>query len=261
MNLKLFWQGAFLSYVALFAWLRPSTFLASMIIMPLGQIMFFTLLGVYATGIQNASFYLIGNALQITSTSGIFGVTMAVGGERWAGTLIYLFGAPANRLAVFVGRAAVHLLNGMFEVVVGLAWGALLGWVDFSHTDPVALALTVVAVTLSTASLGLLLGCLSLVTVNVMFINNLVYYLLLLFSGANVPIGALPGWMQVISWGLPLTRGIMAARQIVGGARLIDVVPLLGGELLIGLVYVTLGYSLFRVFEAEAKRRGTLEAF
>jgi ABC-2 type transport system permease protein len=260
-NLKLFWQGAALSYVALFSWLRPATFIASMIFFPLGQIMFFTLLGIFATGPANASFFLIGNAMQITASSGIFGVTMAIGGERWAGTLMYLFASPANRLAIFTGRAAVHVLNGVVEVLLGLAWGWLLGWVDFSHTDPLVLGLTIVIATFSTAALGLLLGCIGLVTLNIMFINNLVYFLLLLFSGANVPVASLPPWMQYVSWALPLTRGIQAAREIVGGASLAQVAPLLGGEFLIGVMYLVAGYALFRVFELEAKRRGTLEAF
>ncbi len=258
---ELFWQGAVLSYRALFAWLRPATFLASMIIMPLGQIMFFTLLGIFATGAQNASFFLIGNAMQITASSGIFGVTMAIGGERWEGTLMYLFGAPANRLAVFTGRATIHILNGMFEVLMGLAWGWLLGWVNFSHTDPFALGLTILIATFSTAAFGLLLGCFGLLTLNIMLVNNFVYFLLLLFSGANVPISALPSWMQTISWLLPLTRGIQAAREIVGGANLAQVAGLLAGEFLVGAVYLTAGYLLFRFFEMEAKRRGTLEAF
>ncbi|MBI4675816.1 MAG: ABC transporter permease [Chloroflexi bacterium] len=260
-NLQLFWQGAVLSYRALFTWLRPTTFIASMIFFPLGQIMFFTLLGIYATGAQNASFFLIGNAMQITASSGIFGVTMAVGGERWAGTLMYLFGSPANRLAIFTGRAMVHVLNGFVEVLMGLAWGWLLGWVDFSRTDPLALGLTILIATFSTAAMGLLLGCLGLITLNIMFINNLIYFLLLLFSGANVPVTSLPWWMQYISWALPLTRGIQAARNVVGGAPLTQVIDLLAGELLIGVIYLVAGYSLFRVFEAEAKRRGTLEAF
>lgn len=260
-NLKLFWQGAVLSYVALFSWLRPMTFIASMILFPLGQIMFFTLLGIFATGADTASFYLIGNAMQITASSGIFGVTMAIGGERWAGTLVYLFGAPANRLAVFTGRATIHILNGFVEVLLGLAWGWALGWVDFSHTDPLALGLVILVATFSTAALGLLLGCLGLITLNIMFINNLLYFLLLLFSGANVPVSSLPPWMQYISWALPLTRGIEAARELVGGASLARVAGLVTGEFLIGLAYLVAGYVLFRVFEIEAKRRGTLEAF
>lgn len=260
-NVQLFWQGAVLSYRALFAWLRPATFIASMIFFPLGQILFFTLLGIFATGANNASFFLIGNAMQITASSGIYGVTMAVGGERWAGTLMYLFGAPANRLAIFTGRAAIHIFNGFFEVLMGLAWGWLLGWVDFSRTDPLALGVTILLATLSTAALGLLLGCLSLISLNIMFVNNLVYFLLLLFSGANVPIANLPGWMQAISWCLPLTRGIQAAREIIGGAHLAQVASLLAGEFVIGLFYLTAGYLLFRIFEFQARKRGTLEAF
>jgi hypothetical protein len=37
--------------------------------------------------------------------------------------------------------------------------------------------------------------------------------------------------------------------------------PLLLGELVVGLVYALLGYLLFAVFEVEAKKRGTLEVF
>jgi len=35
LNLRLFLQGAILSYVALFHWLRPSAYLASKVVMPL----------------------------------------------------------------------------------------------------------------------------------------------------------------------------------------------------------------------------------
>jgi len=66
--------------------------------------------------------------------------------------------------------------------------------------------------------------------------------------------------MQTISYGLPLTRGIQAARQIVQGASFSDVSGLLAVELIYGFVYVALGYALFRWFEKQAKRKGTLEA-
>jgi hypothetical protein len=39
------------------------------------------------------------------------------------------------------------------------------------------------------------------------------------------------------------------------------VFPLLGGEVLLGVVYVVLGYSLFRWVERQAKRSGKLEEF
>ena len=105
------------------------------------------------------------------------------------------------------------------------------------------------------------MGCLSLITRNIMFVNNTVYFLLLVFSGANIPLSILPASMRAVSQVLPLTRGIAAAREIVAGAGIAQVREYLLGELGIGLLYAVLGYLLFRGFEIQAKRRGTLEDF
>jgi len=260
-NLRLFFHGAWLSYVALFHWFRPINYMASKVLMPLAQMFFFVFLGTFATSVDNASFYVIGNAIQITAVSGIFGVTMSVGGERETGTLPYLFGTPANRIVTFFGRAFMHVLDGMLGVVIAFTWGVILFGLDLSQTNLPALALTIFVTTISTCGLGLLMGCLSLVTVNVMFINNFVYFALLIFSGANVPIDRFPQIMQSISWLLPLSRGITAARMLVGGAGFADVSPLIWGEIGIGLFYGFIGYLLFSWFETQAKKYGTLEVF
>jgi len=260
LNIRLFLQGALLSYIALFRWLRPSAYLASKVIMPLNQILFFTFLGMFATGSENASFYVIGNAVQLAAVSGIYGVTMSVGGDRWDGTLPYLFATPANRIMLFLGRALFHILDGFLGVILGLLWGVLLLGLDLSQTSLPALGLIILVTTLSTSGLGLLMGCLSLITRNIMFVNNTVYFLLLIFSGANVPVESLPATMRSVSQLLPLTRGIAAARSIIAGDALIDVLPLVAGEMTIALVYSFLGYSLFRWFEYQAKARGTLES-
>lgn len=260
-NLRLFWQGALLSYIALFHWMRPIQYMASKILMPLAQMFFFVYLGTFATGADNASYYIVGNALQIAAVSGIYGMTMSIGGDRDSGTLAYIFGTPANRLVVFLGRAFMNIMDGALGVVIAFTWGVILMGLDLSNTNIFALALVIIITTISTCGLGLLLGCLALITVNVMFVNNFVYFLLLIFSGANVRLAELPVWVQMISSALPLTRGISAARLLVEGASLMDITPLLLGELGIGILYGILGYLLFSVFEVVAKRRGTLEVF
>ncbi|HEX5838986.1 MAG TPA: ABC transporter permease [Anaerolineales bacterium] len=260
-NFRLFWQGAYLSYIALFHWMRPIQYMASKILMPLAQMFFFVYLGTYATGPGNADFYIVGNALQIAAVSGIYGMTMSIGGDRDNGTLAYIFGTPANRLVVFMGRAFMNIMDGALGVVIAFTWGVILMGLDLSNTSIPALALTILITTISTCGLGLLLGCLALITVNVMFVNNFVYFLLLIFSGANVRLNELPAWVQAVSSILPLTRGIAAARLLVEGAYLADITPLLLGELGIGIVYGILGYLLFAAFEVVAKRRGTLEVF
>jgi len=255
---RVFFTGAYYSYIALFRWFRPTTYLASKVIMPLAQILFFALLGMYASGRDSAPYYVVGNAIQLAALNGTYGVTMNVGGERWAGTIGYLFGAPANRLIIFTSRAFMHVIDGMIGVVLGLIWGAVLLGVDYSNTNLSALALTILITAASTSGMGLLLGCLSLMTRNIMFINNTVYFLMLAVCGANVPVDTLPVWIQRVSYALPLTRGILAARSLVDGASFSTVAPLRGNALLISVAYVTVGYVLFRQFEYQAKKRGNL---
>jgi hypothetical protein len=77
LNLRLFMDG--ILSIAMFYRFQPDH-LASKIFLPVGQL-FFTLLGVYG-GTQNAAFYVIGNSIQLVAVSGIYGVTMSIGGER-----------------------------------------------------------------------------------------------------------------------------------------------------------------------------------
>jgi ABC-2 type transport system permease protein len=260
-NVRLFFQGAYLSYVALFHWLRPAQYLATKVVNPLWQIMFFTLMGIYGSGGESASFYIVGNALVQTALNGIFGVTFSITGERWTGTLPYLFGTPANRLTLFVGRSLIHILDGMLGVLIGLTWGVLLLNLDLSQADPISLLTVILITSFSTAGLGLALGSLSLVTRNVMFVNNTAFFGLLILSGANIAIDKLPLIIQRISYALPLTRGISSARAVVNGTPLSELLSVMGTELLIGGLYATVGYFLFILFERQAKKLGTLEVF
>ncbi|HVG93797.1 MAG TPA: ABC transporter permease, partial [Planctomycetota bacterium] len=90
---------------------------------------------------------------------------------------------------------------------------------------------------------------------------NLVYFLMLLVCGVNIANDDLPNWLGAIGRCLPLTHGIEAARQIVAGTPVGDVSGLLWTEAGIGLAYATAAYVLFRVFEAEGRRRASLETF
>jgi ABC-2 type transport system permease protein len=79
---------------------------------------------------------------------------------------------------------------------------------------------------------------------------------LLLVSGANVPVDRLPAWLQTIGAGLPLNHGIAAARDLVAGGRLGRGVVL---ELAVGVVYAVFGLLLLRVLEFESRRTASLE--
>lgn len=260
-SMRIFIGGAWLGYIALFHWSTPLAYVVSKVLMPISQLLFFTYLGTTATGPESAPFYIVGNALQVASINGVYGMTMTIGRERREGTLIYLIGSPANRFVIFLGRTLFNIIDGMISVVLSFVWGVLLLHLDLGTANLIGLALAILITTASTCGLGLLIGSLSLITLNVTFVNNTVYYLLLLFSGANIALDKLPLWMQIISYNIPLTRGIQAARMFVAGASFAETRLLLIGEAAVGLIYAFLGFMLFNWFERQARLRGTLESF
>ena len=258
--LGVFFVGGSIAYRGLFNWIRPATYIPTMLGAPLFQLIFFTKLGQYAHA-ESRDFYIVGNSIQACAMSSVYGMTMSVANERWFGTLGPLFASPANRAAVFLGRGMPVLANGL--LVSAFTFGAgvvLLGFRPSLGSVP-ALTLIVVVTTLSCTAFGMLLGSIGLRAKDFWFAANLSYFLMLLFCGVNIPLSTLPGWMSAISRILPLTHGIEAARKVAAGATLGDTAGLIGTELLVAACYALAGLLLFRVLERESRRSAVLDAY
>jgi ABC-2 type transport system permease protein len=255
---RVFVLGGAMSYRALFSWQNPRFYIPTMLGGPAFQVLFFAYLGRFSH-VRDDAFYVVGNAVQVSAMAGVFGVAMTVGGERWTQTLAPLLATPANRMALFLGRALPQILNGFVVSAFGFAIGRLL--LDFHPplSSLPALALIVLVSTTSCTAFGLVVGALGLRWRDVFTVANPAYFLMLLFCGVNIPLSELPKWMQVVGSGMPLTHGIAAARQVAAGATLASVRGLVGKEVLIGACYFAAAYVLVRVFEAEGRRRGSLE--
>jgi ABC-2 type transport system permease protein len=257
----IFGRSTYLQYVALFQWATIRGYIAYKVLLPVTQILFFVELGVYGTGRQNALYFALGNALQVTAQAGLYGVISTVANERQFGTLPMLLGSPANRLVTFLSRAIVNVLDGIVTVLIGLAVTVLIFGLDLHRANLLLLGLCVLLISMTTAGLGLLFGSLGLIMRDAITIANVVYYLLLVLCGINFPVSRLPGALQVVSYSLPLTRGVEAARGAAAGASITQVGGLLAGELIVGVAYAMLGYILFRALEGYARRGGLQEAF
>ena len=83
--------------------------------------------------------------------------------------------------------------------------------------------------------------------------------MLLIFSGANIPLSSLPDWMAAIGTWLPLSHSIEAARELVAGGTLGAVSGLLLREVGLGLAYGALGLISLRLLELEGRGRSTHE--
>ena len=261
LEVGVFARSTYFQYVALFQWATVQGYIAYKVLLPVTQILFFVELGTYATGRQNALYFALGNALQLSANAGIFGVIATVANERQFGTLPVLLASPANRLVTFLSRAVVNVIDGIATVIVGLAVAAILFGLDLQHGNLLLLGLCVLVISFTTAGLGLLFGSIGLIMRDAIIIANVVYYLLLVVCGINFPVSRLPEVIQLVSYGLPLTRGVEAAREAAAGASFSHISGLLAGEVVVGVLYALAGYALFRLLEAYARRGGLQEAY
>jgi ABC-2 type transport system permease protein len=255
---RVFVIGGLLSYRALFNWLHPAVYVPTMLGKPMFQIVFFTLLGRYSA-VADDGYFVVGNAVQASAMAGVFGMVMSLANEREFGTLSVVLATPANRFALFVGRALPVVGNGLFVSAFGFAMSFLVLGFRMPLAAVPAVAATTALTATSCAMFGLALGAVGLRVRDLWVGSNLAYSLMLLLCGAIVPPSALPGWLAAVGRLLPLTHGIEAARYLAAGAPLSTVVGLLGREALLGLGYGVLGYGLLRYFETESRRRATLD--
>lgn len=258
--LRLFFVGGLISYRALFNWIHPAIYIPTMLGHPLFQILFFSYLGRYSR-LQNDSFFVVGNAVQVSGMAGIYASTMAISNERQSQTLSPLLASPANRLALFAGRSLPVFANGLVVSAFGFGIGwALLDFHPGAAAVP-ALALIVAVSVVSCTAFGFTLGSIGMRARDVFLIANLAYYFMWIFCGVNIPLASLPGWMAQIGRLMPLTHGIAAARRVAAGAPLGSVSGLVLTELGVAAVYGCVAYGLFRVFESEGRRRASLETY
>lgn len=255
--IRIFWVAAFYSYRGAFAWLTPTMYVAQKLIIPLFQVAFFSLIGAFG-GAQPLDFYLLGNAMVIAGETGVW-VAVAINGERWQGTLLYALASPANQVAVFFGRATVHVIDTFIRVLIAFAWAMLLLGLQLPVSNWGGILIAILVGTVTTAGMGLLAGALAYIVLDASILASCIMLLLLFLSGANIPLSDLPGWLAVLGRVLPLTRSIEAARLLAAGSDFTVALPLLIGDLAVGLVYALAGYALFRWIEIQARRSGRLE--
>jgi ABC-2 type transport system permease protein len=255
---RIFFIGGLTAYRGLINWLSPWIFVPTLVVSPIFQILLFVYIG-RSAGVQSDEFFVIGNAIQYASIPCIFSMTNAIAGERYQQTLGYLLVSPAARLPLFLGRALPVIGNGMFVAAFSLLVAGLIVGVDVPLSSWGPIALVMLVSVFSCTGLGLICAGIGLRVRETAVLSNIIFGLLLIFTGANVPLDELPGWMHAIGESVPLTHGIMAARRVADGETIGDVAGLLTTELIIGVVYTFLGYQLLRFLENSSRKHASFE--
>ncbi|OPY31373.1 MAG: ABC-2 type transporter [Methanomassiliicoccales archaeon PtaU1.Bin124] len=259
---RVFWSSAVLAKRALFAWLNPGLWIMQLFFMSVFQIAFFVYVVRYVQGSEATVAYVaIGNAISSIAYVTVFSVCNITGEEKQQGTLQPVLVTPANRLAMFTGRAMFQVVNGIATVFIALGYAAFLFGVNFGNTDWIALTVVITLTAFTMTLFGLMLSSVGLYLRTSMVLANIFLFLGLLVSGVNFPVTQLPGWLQPIGYAMPLTYATDAARMAVDGAGLSEMGGLLFNNAILGLAWLLVGYIIFRVFENLSRRLGTMEKY
>jgi ABC-type polysaccharide/polyol phosphate export permease len=213
--MRRFLACAALSYRSLMNWLRPPNLVGSKLLNPLCQVVLFVLI-VRASGGTGltAPQVVASNGVVLTSFGGVYGLSICLSQARASGILPYFAVAPVSRTWLLASMAFFNvidgILTGLLVIAVGLpAVGASL------KSFPLLFCIVIVAA-LSAAALGLLTSALSLTFRDQVGVGmNVVFFLTLLLSGAEVPTGSLPPGFAQLSAVWPLSHAVAAARVAV----------------------------------------------
>jgi ABC-2 type transport system permease protein len=256
--LRLYLIQAWFSYRALYAWSTPFNYLSSKFGFPLFAMVLFVYMGKFV-GLTDPLYIVLGNILLMPISNSIYGVSMAIANEKDFGALSYLLGSPAPRAPLFLGRALFQIVDGFITVAVALPIAIFFFHMNLSIMNLPLVIFCTILITVTTSGIGFLMGSISLITRDGWMITTTIGLALYILVGVNFPVSALPESLQTVAYALPITRGMIAARMALAGAGWLEVLPLLTGELLIGIVYILIGFGLFQILERRSLVNGALD--
>jgi ABC-2 type transport system permease protein len=215
----------------------------------------------HVDGATAAGFLLVGIFGLITWTSTLWASGYAIHWERHEGTSPALFLSPASRAAVVAGYGIgsfVWFLPSFLSVLIlGVLTGARL-----HVADPLALALSVLALFVASLAAGFFFAGLFVLSRNGNLIANFLQTPIFLLAGFLVPLSSLPSYVRPLSDALPVTHAIIALRTTsLLGATLAQSGRQIALALALSLVFWIIGLLGLRRMEYVAKRTGQLDLY
>lgn len=228
---------------------------------PFFTLVFYCVMAGYAYQTTNLTDWVLGNAFLLCTNICIFSLGTSFVGERYFGRIRSIMVGQKPKLVVVMEKGFFAGIVSLATTFLGLLGGCLVFKIPISSLPLAELLLVLVVAMFAATGFGMFLSTLGLVSDQMHLILNLVQYVLLIFTGSNFPVSQLPWIVRWISWTLPLTRSIQAAREITRGSALFSCLGLLFQELLVGVCFFALAAVLMKWAEKIAVQKGTMELF
>jgi ABC-2 type transport system permease protein len=211
------------------------------------------------------SFVTIGFAFNSFIFSAVFGGSHAIRGEQEHGTAELVFVTPSNKLAWLLGKMMGNLIFSIITFTVLLAFGAIL--FGFHPTQQPNIPLAILGVLLTMIALtafGFVFAGVCFMAKRENELSQVLWPMMVLFSGLAFPITGFPLWWRIIAWMFPITHGAEIARNaLLLGSTFLDPNMLIRISMLIlqTLILLPIGTTLYTRMEKAARKKGTLATY
>jgi len=228
---------------------------------PFLTLVFYCVMAGFAYGTTDVTDWVIGNAFMLCTNTCLFSLGTCFVGERYYGRIRSIIVGKTSKFEIVLQKGFFAAVVSVVTTLVGFALGCAVFGIGLSKIPWGGLLFILIIAMFAVMGLGMFLSVLGLVSHQIHMISNVMWYVLLIFTGTNFPISQLPERVQMISYLLPMTRSIAAARALVAGAKLSQVSGLLWGEVAVAFVYLVVAAIVIKYAEKIAIKNGTLELF
>ena len=192
--------------------------------------------------------YLMPGIFVQTVTFGSINTAIGMATDLKSGLTERFRALPMSRWAVLAGRTSADLLRNVFVMILMLVVGYIVGW--RLHTDFPSLVGAVLLVLLFGYVLSWLFAAVGLAVrdpESAQAASFPVIAPLVFASGAFVPVGSMPSWLQAFANHQPVSVTASAVRALlVGGATAADVWNAVAWNLAILVVFAPVAVWLYR---------------
>lgn len=257
--MKHFLSQVYTTYVGLFGWLNWFSYVSTVIFRPVVLVIIYNVLGRFAGSPDAVRSYSLGIAAYTMTVIILPGITQCYTYDRSGGTLSFMFASPVNRVENYLARAVLHYPNGLLSFVATLVTEWIMIGLNFGSVNWGGFIASTLVIAMSVTALGEFLGTFAIVFRDWSNIQTVFVGLILVFSGVIIPLDVFPAAVREVAKLLPVTNGLTSLQSTFAGNPLGATSGGLLREAVTGLIYFGAGYFGFRIFETEARKRGTLE--
>jgi ABC-2 type transport system permease protein len=171
---------------------------------------------------------------------------MGLARERETGTLEQIMVTPIEPAILLFGKCLPFIVFGLIDVCAILLLGSVLFAVPI-RGSLVVVGLGTFLYLFSTLGIGILIATLSKSQQQAM-LGALAFMLpTMMLSGFMSPIASMPGWLQAVTWVIPMRHFIEILRGcLLKAATFADLMPQMIALLILGVSILTISVILFR---------------